>query len=78
MSENAHESSEKDEARKKAQQEARRVVAKLGGATAVARFFGIKDPSIHDWYKWGIPAPRKIVLMEQFPEVFELETDRAA
>ena len=42
------------------------VMKLLGGPAAVARFLGIKDPSVHGWRSLGIPAYR---LEQLAPEI---------
>ena len=41
---------------------ASKIVATLGGITAVARIFGIKPPSVAEWTQFGIPHSRVMYL----------------
>lgn len=38
------------------------VIEELGGTKAVAKIFGIKEPSVSDWKRTGIPHPRMMYL----------------
>jgi hypothetical protein len=38
------------------------LINELGGTYAVARLFGIKPPSVHEWHTAGIPENRLIRL----------------
>ncbi|AOV02777.1 YdaS family helix-turn-helix protein [Delftia tsuruhatensis] len=41
---------------------ATQVIEALGGTAAVARIFDVKQPSVSDWKKDGIPASRVMFL----------------
>lgn len=41
------------------------IIQLLGGVTSVARFLGIKPPSVHAWQQDGIPEGRLIELAGQ-------------
>jgi len=43
----------------------------LGGTAAVARMFGIAQPSVTKWRKEGIPAARLMYLRLVRPDIFE-------
>lgn len=49
------------------------VIDRLGGTAAVARMFNIKQPSVSDWRKDGIPQARLMYLRLAHPEVFKPE-----
>ncbi|WP_438859303.1 hypothetical protein [Achromobacter spanius] len=46
------------------------IIDALGGTAAVARLCKVKDPSVSDWRKTGIPAARRMFLEMVRPEVF--------
>ena len=52
------------------------IIDALGGTGAVARIFGIKDPSVSEWRKKErIPRPRLMFLELKYKKVFSaLET----
>ncbi len=52
--------------------EARRVVQRMGGPSKAAAFFGISQPAVSQWVVSGqIPAARRLHLMHLHPEWFE-------
>ncbi|MFJ0392424.1 helix-turn-helix domain-containing protein [Bordetella bronchiseptica] len=46
------------------------IIDALGGTAAVARLCKVKDPSVSDWRKTGIPAARRMYLETIRPEAF--------
>ncbi|HCW18797.1 MAG TPA: hypothetical protein DHL02_12775 [Achromobacter sp.] len=46
------------------------IIDALGGTAAVARLCKVKDPSVSDWRKTGIPAARRMYLETIRPDVF--------
>lgn len=48
------------------------IIAKLGGAAAVARFLDKKYTTVHNWTTRGIPAKYKLA----YPELFQRPVDK--
>ncbi|MFY3647001.1 hypothetical protein ACOTET_22885 [Achromobacter xylosoxidans] len=46
------------------------IIDALGGTAVVARLCKVKDPSVSDWRKTGIPAARRMYLETIRPEAF--------
>ncbi|MFY3552910.1 hypothetical protein [Achromobacter insolitus] len=46
------------------------IIDALGGTAAVARLCKVKDPSVSDWRKTGIPAARRMYLETIRPDAF--------
>lgn len=46
------------------------IIDALGGTAVVARLCKVKDPSVSDWRKAGIPAARRMYLETIKPEAF--------
>lgn len=53
---------------KKDQKEAVRIIDELGGVSAVAAIFKVRQPSVSEWKKRGIPPARKQTLALMFPD----------
>ncbi|AZY48835.1 Cro/CI family transcriptional regulator [Bordetella avium] len=51
------------------------IIDALGGTAAVARLCGVKQPSVSDWRKDGIPRARRMFLQAVRPDAF---TDQPA
>ncbi|MDN2710644.1 hypothetical protein O0880_14560 [Janthinobacterium sp. SUN118] len=52
------------------------IIDALGGTSKTARLCGVKDPSVSEWRKEGIPPARLMFLRLARPKVFaSLETD---
>lgn len=55
------------------------IIDALGGTSKTARLCGVKDPSVSEWRKEGIPPARLMFLRLARPKVFDsLEADRTA
>lgn len=51
--------------------EAQRVVARMGGPTKVAEFFGIRQPAVSQWLANGaLPKARRRHLLDVRPDLF--------
>ncbi len=46
------------------------IIDALGGTAAVARLCKVKDPSVSDWRKTGIPPARRMFLETIRPDAF--------
>lgn len=46
------------------------IIDALGGTAAVARLCDVKQPSVSDWRKTGIPRARRMFLQLAHPEAF--------
>lgn len=46
------------------------IIDALGGTAEVARLCDVKQPSVSDWRKQGIPRARRMYLQAIRPEVF--------
>ncbi|WP_025138110.1 hypothetical protein [Achromobacter sp. DH1f] len=46
------------------------IIDRLGGTAAVARLCKVKDPSVSDWRKGGIPSARRMFLETIRPDAF--------
>ena len=46
------------------------IINRLGGQTALARKLGLRQPSIHEWTKRGIPRGWRKYLELAHPEAF--------
>lgn len=55
------------------QEEAKRVIAALGGSSAVARLCDVDPAAVSQWKGDGIPHARRQYLQLLRPEVFERE-----
>lgn len=49
------------------------IIDALGGTAAVARLCDVKQPSVSDWRKDGIPKARRMYLRAIRPDVFEAQ-----
>ncbi|SHH16978.1 hypothetical protein SAMN05660380_02277, partial [Xylella fastidiosa] len=49
---------------------ANQIIDTLGGTAAVARMFKIKQPSVSEWRKTGIPSARLQLLEVVRPDIF--------
>lgn len=61
--------------------DSQKLIDELGGPAAVARLFEIKQPSVSEWKRRGIPKARLQTLRLLRPDLFqslEGEQDRAA
>ncbi|MCU1053281.1 Rha family transcriptional regulator [Stenotrophomonas maltophilia] len=61
--------------------DSQKLINELGGPAAVARLFEIKQPSVSEWKRKGIPKARLQTLRLLRPDLFqslEGEQDRAA
>jgi len=56
------------------------IIDALGGTAAVARLCDVKQPSVSDWRKNGLPKARRMYLQAIRPDVFppELAQQEAA
>jgi hypothetical protein len=50
------------------------IIDALGGTSEVARLCEVKDPSVSQWRRHGIPNYRLMYLKAVRPEVFDLRT----
>lgn len=49
------------------------IIDALGGTAAVARLCDVKQPSVSDWRKNGLPKARRMYLKAIRPDVFPTE-----
>ncbi|MNW17458.1 hypothetical protein D3C71_2166490 [compost metagenome] len=54
------------------------IIDALGGTAAVARLCKVKDPSVSDWRRTGIPAARRMFLETVRPDAFKVATRQEA
>lgn len=55
-----------------------KLINELGGTAEVARICGVKQPSVSDWRKYGIPKARLMYLQLLRPDVFSGRRERVA
>lgn len=61
-----------EKAAEASREEVRRVVARMGGPTKTAEFFGIRQPAVSQWLAAGaLPKARRRHLQDVRPELFE-------
>lgn len=54
------------------------IIDALGGTAAVARLCKVKDPSVSDWRKTGIPSARRMFLETIRPDAFRSDARQEA
>ncbi|MFZ3001416.1 MAG: hypothetical protein WA071_13895 [Undibacterium umbellatum] len=47
-----------------------RIIDALGGTGAVAKIFGVSDPTVSIWRRIGIPKARRMYLEVVYPHLF--------
>lgn len=52
------------------------IIDRLGGTAAVARLCDVKDPSVSEWRKTGIPPARRMYLQAIRPAAFGVRRKR--
>jgi len=54
-----------------------KLINELGGTAEVARIFGIQQPSVSDWKRYGIPKARLMYLRLLRPDLFDGSATRS-